>query len=90
VHQVPAERGQLNRVFELARVSYRPRLQPGTEASVEASKKRKVDAYGKAIGKRTKVPTKRKVEPVKIVVPKAKSGVKRPSDMELALAMHVK
>jgi hypothetical protein len=57
---------------------------------VEASKKSKADAYGKASGKRTKVSTKRKVGSLKIVVPKAKSGVKRPSDMELALVKPVK
>jgi hypothetical protein len=40
--------GRLNRVFELTGVTYGSRLEPRTEANVEASKKRKVDAYGKA------------------------------------------
>jgi hypothetical protein len=57
---------------------------------VDASKKRKADAYTKAVGKRTKLPTKRKAGPLKIGVPKAKLGVKRPSDMELDLEKPVK
>jgi hypothetical protein len=54
-------RGWLNHVFELARVVYRPRLKPGTEAHTEASKKRKVDAQSKTSGKRAKAPMKKKV-----------------------------
>jgi hypothetical protein len=74
----------------LTGVSYGLQPQPSTEASVEASKKRKADAYGKATGKRTKVLAKRKVRLLKIVMHKVKSGVKRPSDMELALAKPMK
>jgi hypothetical protein len=38
---------QLNRVFELAGVSHGPQPQLGTEVSMEASKQRKTDAYGR-------------------------------------------
>jgi hypothetical protein len=57
---------------------------------VEASKKRKVDAYGKATGKHMKVSANKKAAPLKISVPKARIDVKRPSDVELALTKPVK
>jgi hypothetical protein len=41
--------GQLNWVFELVRVSYGPQPLPGTDAFIEASKKRKMDAAGKCM-----------------------------------------
>jgi hypothetical protein len=44
--------GCLNRVFEIVGIAYAPCPQPGMEASVEAAKKRKVDAYRKTAGKR--------------------------------------
>jgi hypothetical protein len=43
--------GYLNRVFEKAGVAYGPRPQPGTEASTEVAKKRKVVACVKSSGK---------------------------------------
>jgi hypothetical protein len=80
----------LNRVFELAGVSYGPRPQLGTKASVEASKQRKADSYGWATGKHTKVPANKKSRSLKIIVPMAKTGVKRPCAVELALVKPVK
>jgi hypothetical protein len=82
--------GQLNRVFELAGVTYEPRPVPGTEAYTETLRKRKLDAYGKTSTKRVKVPGKMKIEPLNIVVPWAKSSTKQPSDAEIALAKPVK
>jgi hypothetical protein len=82
--------GRLNRVFELVGVAYGPRLEPGTEAHVEASKQRKVDAYSKVANKCMKVPVKKRTELLMIVVPRAKSSGKRPSDVEIASAKPVK
>jgi hypothetical protein len=82
--------GRLNRVFELAGVAYGPRPEPGTEAQVEASKKRKVDAYGKTVGKHAKIQAKKKTELFKVVVLRAKSDVKWPSSAKVATAKHVK
>jgi hypothetical protein len=47
--------GRLNRMFELAGMAYGPRPVPGFDAFIEASKKRKVDAVGKAPTKRMSV-----------------------------------
>jgi hypothetical protein len=82
--------GCLNQVFELAGVAYGPRPEPGTEAHVEASKKRKTNAYSKTGNKRAKVPAEKKTRPLKIIVSKTKSGVKRPSDAEIASAKPIK
>jgi hypothetical protein len=71
-------------------VAYGPRLKPGTEAHVEALKKRKEDAYNKTTGKCAKSPVKKKARVLKIVVLKAKSGVKRPSRAEEASLKSVK
>jgi hypothetical protein len=54
VKALPNE-GRLNRVFEVVGIAYGPRPQPGTKASVEALKKRKIDGYYKVIGKCIKV-----------------------------------
>jgi hypothetical protein len=80
----------LNRVFEMAGIAYGRRPQPGTEASSEASKKRKVDSYSQTAGRHAMVPAKKETIPLKISVPKVKAGLKRPSDVELALAKPVK
>jgi hypothetical protein len=53
--------GYLNRVFEKAGVAYGPRPQPGTEASTEVAKKRKVVACVKSSGKWTKVVGKKRM-----------------------------
>jgi hypothetical protein len=82
--------GHLNRVFEIAGIVYGPCLQLGTEASVEALKKRKANPYDKTAGKRAKVEAKRKATPLEVTLSKAKSGSKRSSDMELAFAKPMK
>jgi hypothetical protein len=74
-------KGWLNRVFELAGVLYGPHPVHGTDAFTEASKKRKIDAAGKAPAGKTpvkhvKVPGKEKAESMKVVVPRTKSGSK--------------
>jgi hypothetical protein len=51
--------GRLNRVFEQVDVPYGPRLEPGSEASKEAAKKRKDDADAKPTGKCTKVSSRK-------------------------------
>jgi hypothetical protein len=45
-------------------------------AHAEASKKRKADAYSKMANKHVKALVMKKTRALKIVVPKAKSGVK--------------
>jgi hypothetical protein len=79
-------RGHQNRVIEMAWIVYGLRPQPGTKASLEASKKRKVDAYGRAAGKRAKVATKKKSIPLKIGVLKGKSVPLRKHTSELERA----
>jgi hypothetical protein len=51
---VPNE-GRLNRVFKLAGVPYGPRLEPGSEASKNAARKRRNDAGAGPAGKCAKV-----------------------------------
>jgi hypothetical protein len=82
--------GRLNWVFELVGVPYGPRPLPGTDAFIEASKKRKMDAAGKMHVKRVKALGKRKADSVDIVVSRAKSGSKRPSDANMAPAKPAK
>jgi hypothetical protein len=53
--------GQLSRVLEKAGVAYGPCPEPSTEASAEATKKRKVNACVRLVGKRVKVVRKKKV-----------------------------
>jgi hypothetical protein len=53
--------GLLNQVFEQADVAYGSRLEPGSEASKEATKKRKNDAGAGPAGKKAKLPAKRKM-----------------------------
>jgi hypothetical protein len=81
---------RLNQIFEKAGIMYTSCPQPSTDTSAEALRKRKVDAYGKPVGKRAKVAAKRKATPVKTTVPKAMSDAKRPSDIKLALVKPVK
>jgi hypothetical protein len=78
--------GQLNRVFELVGVAYGPRLVPGTEVA----RKRKLDAIGKDSSKRPKVAGKKKVETTKVAPSHEKTGLKRPSAMEVASAKPLK
>jgi hypothetical protein len=52
--------GRLNWVFKQAGVAYGPHLEPGSEASKEAAKKRNNDAGVGPVGKRMKVPGKKK------------------------------
>jgi hypothetical protein len=65
---------RLNHMFELAGVPYGPQPVPGTDAFIEAMKKRKMYASRKTPVKHTKVSEKQKAESLKIVVPWAKSG----------------
>jgi hypothetical protein len=76
----------VNCVFEKSGITYAMCLVPGTESSIEALKKKKADAIGKSAAKRAKVEAKKKADQVKIIMPKWKSGLKRPYDTELALA----
>jgi hypothetical protein len=76
LHGWLANRGQLDHVFELAEVPYGHWLVPSTEAHTEASKKRKMDAAGKTPVKHTKASGKKKVEALKIVVSRIKTGSK--------------
>jgi hypothetical protein len=71
-------------------MTYTARPRPVTNASVEAVRKRKTDAYDKPANKRAKVAAKEKFLPSKATAPNGKSSVKRHSDMELALAKAVK
>jgi hypothetical protein len=76
--KVLQNRGHLNRVFERAGVSYAPRPPPGTDASVKAAKKRKVDACDRPTGKHTKVVGRKEMAMAPKAVaatPKVVSGV---------------
>jgi hypothetical protein len=64
--------GRLNHVLKKAPLVYAPRPQPGTEASTEVAKKRKVDASVKLVGKRVKVAGRKKI----VVAPKAAAAPK--------------
>jgi hypothetical protein len=96
--------GRLNRVFELVEVAYGPQPEPGTEEFTEASKKRRMNATGKNLGKRARVLRKKKVDTAKAAMvlgkactpqgkgatPRGKGGLKLPSDAEVASARSVK
>jgi hypothetical protein len=56
----------------------------------EALKKRRIDVAGKTPAKHVNAPGKKNTEPLKIIVPQAKTGMKRPSDVEVASAKPVK
>jgi hypothetical protein len=77
-------KGQLNRVLEHAGVPYGPRLVPGSDASTETSKKRKTEYVGKVVAKRPKAPEKRKAYTTKTFALRGKTGLKWPSDVEVA------
>jgi hypothetical protein len=79
--------GRLNRVLELAGVAYGPRLVP---VSAEVLKKRKEDATGKVLVKCPKVPEKKWMEIVKVIVAQVKGGLKRSSDVDISSAKSVK
>jgi hypothetical protein len=66
--------GQVNRVFEQANVPYGPRLEPRSEASKEATQKRKSDAGVVPVGKCAKV-SGRKVILSKTAVAAKSAGV---------------
>jgi hypothetical protein len=68
--------GRLNRVLELARVSYGPRPVP---VSAEVLKKRKAYVAAKVLGKRLKVAEKKIAFTVKISGSRAGAGSKQPS-----------
>jgi hypothetical protein len=70
-------------------VPYGPRPLPGTDAFIEASKKRKMDAAGKMHVKRMKAPGKRKLTPW-ILLCREQYGSKRPSDANMAPAKPAK
>jgi hypothetical protein len=82
--------GQLNRVLELTGVAYGPRLVPGSDASIKASKKRKTDSIGRVLVKRSKAPENKKAETVKTSTLQGKISLKRPPDMEVASAKSIK
>jgi hypothetical protein len=82
--------GHLNHVFELVGVDYRPRPVPSSDAFTESSKKRKVDATGKASVKCLRVYGKKKGESVKAAASRGKTSLKRPSDAEVASMRPVK
>jgi hypothetical protein len=64
---------------------------PGTDAFAEATKKRKMDATGKAPWvKHAKAPRKNKGEPVKVAAPQGKTGLKWPTEAEVASARSFK
>jgi hypothetical protein len=67
-------------------MAYAVRSEPGTKAGIEASKKSKADALGKAAAKRVKTAPKGKTGPVKLIPAKGKPSLKRTSDAELGLA----
>jgi hypothetical protein len=79
--------GRLNRVLELTGLTYGPRLVPSSDASIEASKKRKAYSVGKVVVKRPKAPEKKRVE---TSAPWGKGRFKRLSNVEVASAKPIK
>jgi hypothetical protein len=67
--------GCLNRVFEHMGIAYALHLEPVTEAFVAATRKRRVDDFGKTIVKKAKVAPTKKVGVVKIIQLKPKPRV---------------
>jgi hypothetical protein len=67
-----------------------PHLVPGSDASAEVSKKRKVDSSVKIVAKWPKALEKKKAEPAKTSVPPGKTGLKRPSNTDVVLAKSMK
>jgi hypothetical protein len=76
--------GQLNRVFELAGVTYGPRPMPGTEEFIKAVRKRRFDATGKKPSKRPKAAGKKKMEAMKVAPSRGKARLKRSSTAKVA------
>jgi hypothetical protein len=68
--------GCLNRVHELAVLTYGPHPVPGSDAFTKASKKRKTYSIGKALAKCLKAPEKRRVEIAKTSAPRGKTSLK--------------
>jgi hypothetical protein len=85
---VASNMGWLNRVFEQAGVPYGPRLEPGSEASKEATGKRKNDSGIRPVGKHVKV-SGRKAMALKVpTTPKGMGAAS--SKAPLAKAAHTK
>jgi hypothetical protein len=87
--------GRLNQVFELRGVPYAPHPLPDTEASQAVTLKHKADMSKKVAAKKPKVAQSGKEASVKtnvkksivmVIRPKAKSGLKGTSEIELILA----
>jgi hypothetical protein len=64
-----------------ASIAYVLRPVPGTEASVEGTRKSNANASEKTVRKRAKFAPTKKVGVVKLIRSRAKSGVKRPCEM---------
>jgi hypothetical protein len=79
--------GRLNHVLELTGLTYGPHLVPSSDASTEASKKRKTYSVGKVVVKRLKVPEKKRAE---TSAPRGKGRFKRLSNAEVASAKPIK
>jgi hypothetical protein len=79
--------GRLNRILELTGVPYGPGPVP---ISVEVLKKRKADAIGKTVSKRSTALEKKRAEPVKTSTSPIKISVKRPSNANVASPESVK
>jgi hypothetical protein len=82
--------GWLNRIFELAGVTYGPRPVPSTEEFTKAVKKRKLDATRKNLSKCPKAAGKKKMEAMKVAPSRGKSSLKWPSVVEVASARPLK
>jgi hypothetical protein len=71
--------GRVNQVFEHAGVPYRPHLEPGSEASVEVARKRKINAGVGTLMKHVKG-SGRKAAPTKTMVVKAAQSKSAPEE----------
>jgi hypothetical protein len=77
-------------VLELMGVTYGPCLVPGSDASTEASNKRKTDSVGKAVAKCPKAPKKKRAKSVKTSTLRGKMSLKQSSNAEVSSAKPVK
>jgi hypothetical protein len=82
--------GRLNRVFELAGVTYGPCPVLGTEEFTDAVKNRKLDTARKNPSKCLKAIGKKKMEAAKVAPSRGKASLKRPSAAEVASARQLK
>jgi hypothetical protein len=69
-------RGRLNRVFELAGVTYGPRPVSDIDEFTEATRKRNLDTAGKNPSKRPKAAEKKKMEAAKAAPSQGKASLK--------------